>query len=1135
MTTQVNEATAAQIHAARPNQSTWLAANAGSGKTRVLTDRVARLLRGGVNPQNILCLTYTKAAATEMQNRLFARLGEWAMKPDDALRADLAELGEDGPITPADLAHARTLFARALETPGGLRIQTIHSFCASILRRFPMEAGVSPQFVEIEDSDAAHLRSDIFEQLAADPDQSDLLRKMLAHLSDAKLPDFLAEITRHRTEFDATVTDAQIMAAFDLAGPVTVGDLWDDIFGHDTGFINHLANQLMTHGTKTYQDHAQELFLHDWTTPSWAKFDMLCNRFLYTRVDKDKGRDIGDPKSGNYPQANHKGVRSNLADLLPKIETFMDRLAAAKAKQMSHLAAQRTGDMHRFANTFLSAYAAAKSARGWLDFDDLILKTRDLLRAPGLAQWVLFRLDGGIDHILVDEAQDTSPLQWDVIEALAAEFTAGEGVHGDKSRTMFVVGDKKQSIYSFQGADPAGFDRMADRFADKLANVGDTLTRAQLAFSFRSASAVLQAVDAVIPPQSDDARHRAFKSELPGRVDIWPAIPTADKAEETHWADPLDQMAPENPKRQLAQKIAAHIGHMLRNQTAIPDGKDGFRPVRPDDFLILVRGRTSGLFDQIIRACKSHNLPIAGADRMVLGAELAVQDLTALMRFLVTPEDDYALACVLKSPLIGWDEAQLYNLAQGRGAQYLWQALRADKVGFAAELALLNDLRDQADFMRPYDLLERVLIKHHGRQKLLGRLSVEAEDGINALLAKALHFERSNIPSLSGFIDWLDGDEVQIKRQTDTSGGLIRVMTVHGAKGLEAPIVILPDTGGKAEQIKDQILSHSQTGLPLWKGPADAGHAPAIKSALDQARTLQQAEKDRLLYVAMTRAEKWLIVAAAGDVKDRWFEKIQTGVQTLGAAEHMHPTGQGLRLQNGDWPDHADAPDTQDAAVQTANLPDWANQPAPAIDKSPSHLRPSDLGGAKALPGAMGEDSDTAMAYGTLIHLLLEHLPTVPDHKRAQMAQSILSAQTNAVDDRTATAMIGEAMHCLSDPALAALWAPDALCEVTLTAVLPALDGHRIRGAIDRLIVTPGHILAIDYKTNRTLPKTANECPLGILRQQAVYWAALRQIYPDHTVEMGVLWTAQPLWMPLPQDLLADVLSQIMTDPTGVN
>jgi ATP-dependent helicase/nuclease subunit A len=1094
-------ATERQVRAADPAASTWVTANAGSGKTRVLTNRVARLLLAGTSPQRILCLTYTKAAAAEMQNRLFGSLGGWAMLPDDALRQELARLGEDGPLDPHRLAAARRLFAQAIETPGGLRIQTIHSFCAALLRRFPLEAGVSPRFQEMDDRTGALLRGSIVEAMAGG-EAPEAVAAVARHYRGEDFAGLADAVAAARADFDPARDEAAIRAALGADATATIESLAADIIGPDGRAVIAALVPLLAAGSTNDARIAPRLAA---MPDGAAALDVLEDILLYG--EKAKAGPF-TAKIGAFPTAEtRKRVGAALESLLDPLYALMRRVEHGRPRRHALATAERTVALHRFAAAFLPRYAAAKAARGWLDFDDLILRTRALLADPGVAQWVLWRLDGGIDHILVDEAQDTGPGQWEVIERLAAEIVAGEGARS--GRTVFVVGDRKQSIYSFQGADLDAFDATGARFAAQLAG-GPGLARVELEYSFRSSPAVLRAVDATF----DDAagrgiggamRHIAFHADMPGRVDLWPVVPKAEKPAAGAWFDPVDLPRPDDPAVVLAETIAATIAGWLAAGVQVP-GKKGPRLLTPGDILILVQ-RRSALFPEIIRACKARGLPMAGADRLKLGAELAVKDLAALLAFIELPDDDLSLAAALRSPLFGWSEDDLFRIAHGRKGT-LWDAVRAS--GRAETLAILDDLRAQADYLRPYELVDRILTRHDGRRRLIARLGPEAEDGIDQFLAQALAYERLSVPSLTGFLVWLETDEVEVRRQVDAASNRIRVMTVHGAKGLEAPVVILPDTADRRPRDRDTVM-RLPSGLPVWRPPADA-IPPAVAEARAAAQAAWEAEHKRLLYVAMTRAESWLIVAGAGDGEgaNAWHDRVRMGLEAAGAVSADMPTGPGLRLSHGDWPE--DAPG---AVPDTAPEPSAAD-PGPPPPPAPARRTrtPSDLGGAKALPGA-GDETEAALRRGTALHRLLELLPALPPEERPTAAARLLAATGETPD------LLAEAERLITDPALAPLFGPQAMAEATLAT---DMGGDRWFGTIDRLLVESDRVLAVDFKSNRTIPDRAEDVPEGILRQMGAYAAMLETVYPARRVETAILWTAAGRLMPLPDALIRAAL-----------
>ncbi|MCB5408779.1 double-strand break repair helicase AddA [Pseudogemmobacter faecipullorum] len=1105
--TALNSASAAQISAADPSSNVWLVANAGSGKTKVLTDRVARLLLRGTDPQNILCLTYTKAAAAEMQNRLFRRLGEWAMARNDELLGNLRELGEAAALSDAGLRRARQLFARAIETPGGIRIQTIHSFCAGLLRRFPLEAGVSPSFTELDDRSAGLLRAEILEHMAGDEAQP-LFEAILGDAGE-RIDDLLLQITGQRADLAVMPDEGTLRVAFGLPGGLDHKSLLDQTFGPaDLELLGRIGQVLMAAKGKTDPVAGADLAaIRDLNLATLAQLEGM---FLYKT-----GERAGEAKCDKFPT---KDSRAALGADLDLLQGLMLRVADARPLRLGLSALKKALDLHAFAAEFLRRYAAAKARRGWLDFDDFITRATALLTDPAVAPWVLYRLDGSIDHVLVDEAQDTSPAQWKIIAALTEEFMAGEGAR-QTERSLFVVGDKKQSIYSFQGADVSGFDQVKTRFAEGFAGAGVPVTEHSLVHSFRSSQAILALVDLCFQGEMQaalggDFRHQPFHEALPGRVDLWPVVPKPEKPEPREWFDPVDLTGETDAPVVLAGQVAAEIALMIREGRQIPDHKapGGFRPLRAGDFLILVQ-RRGEIFKAIIRACKAEGLPIAGPDRLLLTGELAVRDLLALLSFLNTPEDDLSLATALRSPLFGWSEAQLYRLAQGR-KYYLWEALRHS--GEQETLAVLQELRDGAEFLRPYELLDRILTRHQGRARLLGRMGEEAADAIDELSQQALAYERAEVPSLTGFLVWMQAGDLEVKRQAEGEGGLIRVMTVHGSKGLEAPVVILPDTGDRKLQDRDQILA-LDPGLMTWSG-RKADDPDALAATKAQRAAAREAENLRLLYVAITRAKHWLIVAAAGEAGETsWYGIIAKGLAEMGPQQGLRGR---LQYEFGTWAPDAPAPLE---ALAHVPAPGFALLPAAPATPAPRLWSPSGLGGGEAVVVA-GErlpvpdfEEDDPLERGTKLHLLLQHLADRPQPAWAGLAQTLGAGEV----------LLAEAATILTAPDLAWAFSGNSLAEVEVAA--PWNRGN-LAGSIDRLVISPDKVTIIDFKSNSTLPRRPEEVPEPYLRQLGAYAHAVGAIYPGREVATAILWTRAPRLMLLPLALCQAALHRAQSE-----
>ncbi|MEM5477941.1 double-strand break repair helicase AddA [Pacificibacter sp. AS14] len=1128
----LDDATLRQIAAAKPDSSTWVSANAGSGKTKVLTDRVARLLLAGTPPQHILCLTYTKAAASEMQNRLFKRLGAWAMMPDEALSIELKTLAPDAALTDAEMRHARTLFARAVETPGGLKIQTIHSFCGALLRRFPLEAGVSPQFKELDDRETNTILSEVLDALAEGQGR-DAIDAVATHISgqDDIDPLHLAQqIVRKREAFHPSANPEDIWEWFDLPAEYNEQDLLGSVFlGDEDHALTQAATTMETSPNKT--DVTAAAMLRAWVgaAPSVSLLQDMIGAFLVK-----SGENQGLTRFGR----THSGLPTKKCvtlepEALRQLSELMERVAGATDTLRALQSAKKTAALHQFATALLQPYFDTKARLGLLDFDDLVQKARDLLSISSVAQWVLFRLDGGIDHILVDEAQDTSPDQWTVIRLLAEEFTVGEGARPNVTRTIFVVGDKKQSIYSFQGAAPEAFDQMKHHFELRLGDAGHALQDIALQHSFRSSPAILTMTDQTFAQSSGqgvggDTHHIAFFEDTPGRVDQWPLVePEPVETDPDDWENPTDLIAPEHHSIRLAGMVARNVKDMIEHGS-IPRKGDENTQIEPGDILILVRNR-SGLFYPMIRALKKLNLPVAGADQLILNDELAVKDMTSLLAFLSLQDDDLALAEALKSPLFGWSEQNLYSLAHKRTEATLWRELRARRDEWPATADILDDLRKTSDFLRPYDLIQRVLVRHGGRKKFLARLGNEAEDGLDALLHQALHYETTQTPSLTGFIGWLGAEKIKLKRVLDESSNLIRVMTVHGSKGLEAPIVILPDTLRETSEPKDELVALEHGGI-AWKSSKE-NNSEALKQSLTQLKTKNDDEERRLLYVAMTRAENWLIVAGAGKMKKDsscWYQLVENGMLSAGAVEQAFPSGIGKRYAHGEWPAR-----TGEAAVKApkkTELPDWVQRAAVISDDPKVFLSPSELGGPKALAGSSSNRSEeVAMRHGSQLHLLLEHLPNHPPLDWPEIARSLLGSGELFATLAELEPLLTEASRTIEQSYQWDVFGDTSLAEVPFSGVLPSMNNHPVHGIIDRLIVEDDVVRVVDFKSNDVVPMAPQEVPMGLLRQMGAYLEICSAIYPDKKIEVAILWTGTATLMPLPHDMVMSALQDTAT------
>ncbi|MCA1973877.1 MAG: double-strand break repair helicase AddA, partial [Caenispirillum sp.] len=899
-TTLVLDPEIPQRRAARADASVWVGASAGTGKTKVLTDRVLTLLLAGTAPDKILCLTFTKAAAAEMATRLATRLALWTTLPDAALTAQVEKLLGAAP-SEDQVRLARRLFARVLDVPGGMKIQTIHSFCQALLRRFPLEAGVAPHFEVMDDRDAAEAMAEAQDYVlsqaraGADWELAESLAALTRLVHEMKFPDLLAQLSTQRGRIRRMLAahgglPGAVAAVCRLLG-VEPGERPEDVITRacaDDAFDAaglRLCITALQGGSAKDCEKADVLaaFLAGEVPARVVAWADWCGVFLTAK---------GELRKTLATKAVYKA--NPMAEEILTAEA--ERLCRLAARVKACTVASATAALLRIADAVLGRYEGWKRSRARMDYDDLIQTARRLLEDEGRAAWVLYKLDAGLDHLLIDEAQDTNPDQWAVVGAITREFFSGVGARDAVTRTVFAVGDRKQSIYSFQGADPDAFERMRKQFAAHVPAAGATWDEVPLEFSFRSTPAVLEAVDAVFTSTAaqdgvvlpgEAVRHIPFRKGQAGVVEVWPPVQPADLAEPDAWKPPIERITGDSAQTRLARLVARRIAAMVKGGERLASAD---RAIRPGDIMVLVR-RRGPFVEDLVRALKELDVEVAGVDRMVLTEQMAVMDLMALGQFLLLPDDDLTLACVLKGPLIGLTEEELFTLAHGRMGR-LWAAL-ADRQGaddvYGRAYAALLDLLRRADFLRPHELFAHVLSGPlEGRRKLLGRLGWEAEDPIDEFLSMTLAYERTHAPSLQGFLHWFETGATEIKR--DLEGGdrdAVRVMTVHGSKGLQAPVVFLPDCM-QVPTTGPTLLWHGdgEDKLLLWPPNSDAAE-DVCQGLKDEAKAAREREYRRLLYVAMTRAEDRLIVCGWETRKGRpagcWYDLIRDAVEPLAA------------------------------------------------------------------------------------------------------------------------------------------------------------------------------------------------------------------------------------------------------------
>ena len=1148
---------ATQARASDPASSAFVSANAGSGKTHVLVQRVIRLLLDGVPPEKILCITFTKAAAANMAERVFTRLGHWVTLDDTELDAAIRDAGIARPDARLR-SRARELFACALETPGGLKVQTIHALCTRLLQQFPFEANVPARFAVLDERDQAEMmeRANLKVLLEASSDpQSPAGRALdlaMASAADVTFKDVVREACLSRDHFMAWTDSAgSANAAITQVSAALGVDSRERLEGVEREIVDgpHLPrarweNIAVTLDTGSKSDADQA-----------ARFREALAFSGSERVDAYLGVFLTEALAPRKSVVTKKFCDSNPATG-KLFEQEADRLGPLIEKRRALTIRDRTRALLIIATAVAANYRREKQERGLLDYDDLIDKTLEMLDRVS-SSWVHFKLDRGVDHVLIDEAQDTSPRQWDIVAHIISEFTTGEGARDGVKRTIFAVGDEKQSIFSFQGAAPREFDLQGRALERKFTEARLQFERLAFKHSFRSGTAILQSVDHVF---RDEAIYRSIHAEHayplhealpdagPSLIDLWELELPDPRQDIEGWRAPFDAVSETSPEVRLARRIQAEIKALIAAGTMTGNAANR-RPLRYGDILVLVR-RRGNAFDAVIQALKHANIPVAGADRLKLTEHIAIIDLMNLADALLLPQDDLALAVALKSPLFGLTDDDLFRLAwQRKGSlRHALTQHAATDGKFEAALVRLKACEARAMRETPFAFYAWLLGGDGGRARILRRLGHEANDALDEFLELALGYERKAPASLQGFVAWLRAADTEVKRDMEISRDEVRVMTVHGAKGLEAPVVFLVDTTtSPADTTRLKLVRMPQgnaaphaPGVVVWAGKK-AEDPPAVAAA--RAAMLGETEDEyrRLLYVAMTRAADRLIIGGCMPGNRNvlrplsWYDLIEKGLGNSGLQVQNVPPPDGVvkrfsRLEDANPEAGAAAAQISAAVIP---LPAWLRTPAPREAPIDDFIRPSDSGEETSHVVRTGESTSLraiALLRGKLVHRLLQSLPDVPAEGRLEAALRYLARNAGEWAGEERETLAARMLALTGDIRFASLFAPGSRAEVSIAGRLdrPGRTPVRVSGQIDRLAVTPAEVLIVDYKTNHAPPTAIAEAPAAYIRQLALYRAVLARLYPSLPIRVALLWTETPEMMEIPASALDAQLTTII-------
>lgn len=1054
-----------QLAATSPNKSAWVSAHAGSGKTYILINRFVRLLLEGVHPENILCLTFTKAASAEMSLRLYQKLGEWALCDEEKLHAELEELEGVAP-NEERIKKARNLFYLLLEAQNGSKVQTIHAFCQSILNRFPIEAGIYPNFQVMDEyATNAMLKEARMAVLNNAVESSSEMKIITQNIDAAGFEKIFSEITKKRKLMEVTLYEY----------PKKL-----DKLKRNWGIAQEENHQTIRN--KIILERPQNLMLQ--AVDAMRKYGGPSFVNLADIIDKNINNELALSFIDNYidvfftstGEPRKKLVNKEISNKMPKTEKILieeqARIGGIIEKANMVQAIEFANSFAKLAATFLKVFAHLKEQKGFLDYDDLIHKTLALFKTQEVADWVLYRLDSKIDHILIDEAQDTNPEQWQLIEKLSEEFFSGIG-YKEQLRSLFVVGDAKQSIFGFQGAAPDDFAKQQKFFFNKARAGKVQWAEISLAKSFRAAPQLLSFIDRVFAELplnqvfTKHPPHQAHRTQADGKIEAW------DLFSEIKDKEGFEIRA----DRHLAITITAKISSLLD------------KGANPKDILILVR-RRNDFVDMLIDELKKQNLPIAGSDRLVLGENLAIKDLIALARFVLLPQDDLSLAEILKSPFANLNEDDLMSLAINRGNKSLWEVLSARASEFPKLVEFLNFCLRRADFVPVFEFFSEILEVKNMRGNFAYIMGEDIHDPLDAFLNLTLTYEKTHTSNLQSFVEWFAGTQAEIKRDMERGLNEIRIMTIHGAKGLESKIVFFVDIPPTTP--RDYFLPIDN--IPFLRLP----NIPISKVEIIKEKKAKQNdfEENRLLYVALTRACDQLYVCGyknRGNQQPKWLNTIAKKIEgkTIPQPKEISQTTPS-RLNN-------KKPSIAPPIWISKKFKTTKNE---RISRSPSSL--SDSTENKKTYSVLESklEESPAKMRGTILHQALQFGKGLNHSQLTKILE-------NKFDNHQASAELAQqAINLINNKDLAEIF-DQGLNEIPIKAVFGIPPKEVIfSGKIDRLILDSKNqkAIIIDYKSDAE-PKA--EMPEIYKKQLSAYCLMLERIYPNWDLRAAILWTAE--------------------------
>lgn len=1130
----IEEVERQQNKASDPQYSIWTSASAGSGKTTVLVKRLLRMLLNNIEPSKILCITFTNTGAAEMKNRINEKLASWTVMDDGELKKEIIKLDEKDNIE-QKLKTARTLFAKILDNSNDFKILTIHSFCQQIIKRFPLEANIVPNFQILDEISSLELLMQAEKELLKSNNEE--IKKSIQYIFTYINEDQFIELLKQAINQKDNLLYIKskfytIQGIIDELQKIFKIDNKKELENIEDEFYENTDFTIINQGIKDSLNNSDNKFNN--------KFIKIITEY---QKDKDLIYDYINCFLTTDGKITSRLLSKDMQKVFPELHDFILK-EAERSYQTKEYINNLTN--FEFTSAFLNItyyifeiYSFLKKQKGCLDYSDLIFETNKLLSNSkfnnldgenAFSSWINYKLDEGIDHILIDEAQDTSPLQWDIVRSITTEFFSGQGQKGELDRTIFVVGDEKQSIFSFQGAEPDIFNLTLKDYKYKIEQCGKKFDNIFLNTSFRSLKSVLNVVDEVfaepyrknaITKLVDKITHKVAREESAGKVEIWPLVEEKDieqeKTEKVEKNTPLDwqinytEKIEKSNKQKLAETIANEVYDWFKNGKTICDRKlKCSRKLKYSDIMILVRSRDKDFINYLVRQFNKKHIPTMGNDKFDLLNNIISQDIISLLKFLIFNEDDLVLANIVKSPFLNLDEEDLYTLCDYKNENQcsLWTAFQNIEK-YKNQKIFLEDIIEKSKNTSIYELLLYIFEVQNTKKLFKQRFQYIADEILNEFLNLANEYEKThNNSTILNFISFLENTDLEIKRDMEQKTDEIKILTVHASKGLESPIVILPDTNHTTKTIQriDEILRYKEEGNDYYIPMIQKEKTILIEEIKDSMKNKIEEEYLRLLYVAMTRAENELYICdykRKGESKENcWYSILLNTIQNNKDVKIRHSKNiEGDILYIGDQDNYCNILASCNNQQKNYKIEEEKiNEIIATFSQNKEKtneikiINPSIYYQENAIKTPIQNSEN--LENGKLVHKLLEILPNLDSGEWQDIIDIYLR---NSNNKEKITNIV---LNILNNQEFNFLFSKNSKAEVPIFA---KIDGNIISGKIDRLSIIDDTVYIVDYKNTNTL---YNTIPEKYKIQLNLYKKVLEKIYTDKKIKCYILWTS---------------------------